>query len=135
MLDTDTVSQLVKKSPNPQLWKRLCEVSRGRLFLSTVTTFELRFGCAKKGGKAGDKLWATVEERIVSAFNVVDFNGDVSLRAGVLLATLYEQGTPIGLEDTFIAATALSRGFVMVTGNTRHYSQVPGLKIENWLAE
>jgi tRNA(fMet)-specific endonuclease VapC len=34
-----------------------------------------------------------------------------------------------------IASIALSRGLTVVTGNVRHFSLVPGLKVENWLAE
>ncbi len=83
---------------------------------------------------AGDELWSAVSNDIISAFKVIDFDYDISVCAGELLAELFRQGTPIGLEDTLIAATALSRGLVMVTGNTRHYSKVAGLKIENWLS-
>lgn len=34
--------------------------------------------------------------------------------------------------DRLIAAHALSRGLTIVTGNERHFSDVPGLSVENW---
>jgi tRNA(fMet)-specific endonuclease VapC len=37
--------------------------------------------------------------------------------------------------DLRIASIALSRGLVVVTGNVRHFSRVPDLKVENWLAD
>jgi tRNA(fMet)-specific endonuclease VapC len=36
--------------------------------------------------------------------------------------------------DHLIAAHALSCGLTMVTRNTRHFANVPGLRVENWVA-
>jgi tRNA(fMet)-specific endonuclease VapC len=33
-----------------------------------------------------------------------------------------------------IAAIALARDLTLITGNTRHFERVPGLRVENWLA-
>ena len=52
----------------------------------------------------------------------------------VLQAGLLKIGTPIGGNDAMIAAHALSIGCVLVTDNRKHFSRVPGLKIENWIA-
>jgi tRNA(fMet)-specific endonuclease VapC len=35
--------------------------------------------------------------------------------------------------DMLIAAHAMALGAILVTGNARELSYVPGLKIENWL--
>ncbi len=35
--------------------------------------------------------------------------------------------------DILIGSSALAGGFVMVTHNTRHFSHIPHLKIEDWL--
>jgi tRNA(fMet)-specific endonuclease VapC len=37
----------------------------------------------------------------------------------------------IGAFDTLLAAHALSLGLTVVTNNTKHFSRVPGLTIEN----
>jgi tRNA(fMet)-specific endonuclease VapC len=50
-----------------------------------------------------------------------------------LRALLRRQGRPIGNNDLFIAAHALSLGSVLVTNNEREFSQVPDLTYENWL--
>lgn len=34
--------------------------------------------------------------------------------------------------DRLIAAHALSRGLTVVTDNTKHFADVPGLEVENW---
>jgi len=42
---------------------------------------------------------------------------------------------PVGIEDAQIAATALARDLAVVTGNTKHFQRVPGLRVENWLRQ
>lgn len=39
----------------------------------------------------------------------------------------------IGRADLLIAAIALAHGATMVTRNVKHFSQIPGLRVENWL--
>ncbi len=48
--------------------------------------------------------------------------------------TLERAGTPIGPNDLLIAAHARSLGLTLVTNNIREFSRVPGLLVENWLA-
>ena len=52
----------------------------------------------------------------------------------VLQAELLKIGKPISGNDAMIAAHALSIGCILVTNNRKHFSRVPGLKIENWIA-
>jgi tRNA(fMet)-specific endonuclease VapC len=58
---------------------------------------------------------------------------DEAYLAGDILAQLQKTGQKIGLEDILISATALTHGCVLVTANTRHYSRINNLKIENWI--
>ncbi len=37
--------------------------------------------------------------------------------------------------DLLIASIALRHDLPLITGNTRHFSRVPGLRVENWLEE
>ena len=45
---------------------------------------------------------------------------------------LEKQGTPIGPLDTMIAGHAKSLDYVLVTNNTKEFSRVQDLKLENW---
>lgn len=54
-------------------------------------------------------------------------------RYAVLRAELELAGTRIGACDLWIAAQALAEDAVLVTDNTREFTRVPGLRLENWL--
>ena len=51
---------------------------------------------------------------------------------GVIRAALEAKGHSIGPNDTIIAAIALANGLTVVTHNTREFTRVPGLAVEDW---
>ncbi len=63
---------------------------------------------------------------------VVEFDAEDAMAAGKLRAELERGGVGIGPFDTLIAGQALRRGYTLVTANTREFSRVPGLLIEDW---
>jgi len=48
-------------------------------------------------------------------------------------ANLEKIGLPLDLADLEIASIAIAGNFVLITGNTRHFSRIPELQLENWL--
>ena len=52
---------------------------------------------------------------------------------GRLRADLERVGTPLAEPDLRIASIALTHDLTVVTGNVRHFSRAPGLRVENWL--
>jgi len=47
-------------------------------------------------------------------------------------AHLRAAGTPISLNDSAIAGHAVASGAILVTNNTREFSRVPKLRLEDW---
>ena len=90
----------------------------------------MRFGIEKSRRKD-----ATLKNlyRVLDALNVAPFDTRAAESYGALRATLEIAGTPIGALDTLIGAHALSLGLVLVTGNTREFARVKGLRLENWI--
>ncbi len=52
---------------------------------------------------------------------------------GDIRAELEAAGQPMGANDLLIAAHACALGLTLVTDNTREFSRLPRLKVENWL--
>lgn len=128
MLDTDTCSYLLRERPQ-QVLARLDAVARDEVALSTVVSAELRYGAARVNSR---KLAATIE-RWLALFVILPWDDDAAQTYARIRAAVEAKGRPIGNLDLLIAAHALSRKATLVTNNTRHFSQVQGLKIENWV--
>ncbi len=98
--------------------------------LSSVVKFELYYGAY-----TFDPPDRQLELIADLQLPVVEFNDDDGRSAGRVRARLKKLGTPIGPYDTQIAGQALVRGLTLVTHNTREFSRVEGLQIEDWLAD
>jgi predicted nucleic acid-binding protein len=58
----------------------------------------------------------------------------ISARTGDLLEAL-TLSHGLGMGDALIAATALEHGLAVLTGNTKHFSAVDGLRLEEFLIQ
>ena len=126
MLDTDTVSLLVRK--NITVMKNLVKREDDEICISAITYAELRFGLEKKGS---EKLNNEVNT-ILGKLSIIDFTGAQSEFYGRIRLALEKSGMPLGDMDLLIAAAALSAGAILVTHNTRHFSRIHGIKVEDW---
>ncbi len=132
LLDTNILSELVKKRPNHNLLQHLQSNSSQSLFTSCICVMELRFGSALR--KDFKSFWQNIEREIISRVNVISLGHEEVLIAGDILADLKKSGKSIGIEDLLIGSTALSHNLIMVTANVRHFSRIKGLTVENWIA-
>lgn len=92
---------------------------------------ELRYGCALK---RDSRLWSRIGREILSGVQILPFGEDEAGRCGDILAALAKAGSPVGVEDAQIAATALVHGLTVVTGNAKHFRRIAGLAVEDWLS-
>ena len=69
----------------------------------------------------------------LSRFQRVTVTDAVADRFGRLKAELRRQSVQVAPFDLMIASIALEHGCVLVTGNTRHFNRIEGLRIENWI--
>jgi tRNA(fMet)-specific endonuclease VapC len=127
LLDADTVSYALRGQG--QVADRILQHPPSELCISSITLAELGFGAESKKSQ---KLRRT-NRSFISDVAVVPFDEAAADRFAVVAAGLAKAGTPIGVLDTLVAAQALAMSLTMVTNNTRHFSRVPGLKVENWL--
>jgi len=131
LLDTDILSNLVKRVPAGALMARLAMVAPEDQFTSSVTLGELLYG-AHRSTRAVvllERIGAVLPDDLP----VLPFDAAAARRYGKVRTEMEEKGTPIGDADTRIAAIALTHRLRVVTGNERRFRRVPGLEVENWL--
>ena len=66
---------------------------------------------------------------------IMDFDAASAEVYGRLRSELERQGLPLADADLMIASIALHHDLTLISGNTRHFARVPGLKLENWLED
>ena len=132
LLDTDILSNLMRRAPSVPLLARIAAVSRDRQFTSSVTLGELMYGAHRLPDSA--RLLEQIEQKLLPNLPVLPFDASAARRYGAIRALLERQGVPIGDADLRIAGIALARGLTVVTANTRHFERVPALPVENWLS-
>jgi tRNA(fMet)-specific endonuclease VapC len=132
LLDTCTLSDYVKVY-SEQLNITLMKHDPAHIFLSAITIEEIEFGfqrhpTARK--KLGERVQLFLET--ITHNNILAVDEVVAKIAGKIRANLQSHGQMIGQYDILIAATALANDKVLVTSNTKHFTAIPYLSIENW---
>lgn len=126
LLDTDTVSLIIRK--NSSVIKNLIKHEDDQICISAITYAELFYGLEKKNS---DRLFKEVTS-IIAKLTIVDFNSRQAELYGKIRAELEKTGICIGDMDMLIAAAALSQNAVLVSHNTRHFSKIKRIKVEDW---
>jgi tRNA(fMet)-specific endonuclease VapC len=101
------------------------------IFLCSVVLGELSDGAIRSGPANEAKNRALIAQ-LRSQFTSLPFDDRAAEEYGRIRAHLLLQGTPIGPNDMLIAAIALANGLTLVTHNTKEFSRVPGLMLEDW---
>ncbi|MGH7410097.1 MAG: PIN domain-containing protein [Candidatus Methylomirabilis sp.] len=133
LLDTNILSRLVRKPPDPHLLEKLRQHASDRLFTSCICVMELRHGAVRRRNHGN--LWRRIEREILQRVEVLGIGTEEALVAGDVLAHLWSVGRTIDVEDVLIGATALSRGLTVVTNNVAHFGRIPDLSVEDWIAD
>ena len=126
MLDTNTVSHLIKE--HPAVVERVVAAPMASLCISAITKGELLFGLAKRPDAR--RLHLVVLE-FLRRVDVLPWDSAIAERYGSVRADMERQGKTLAPLDLLIATHALGVGAVLVT-NDRAFGQVAGLHVEDW---
>ena len=130
LLDTDTVSYAIRGA-YPALDMRLASVTPRLMAISVVTRAELMYGLERRGNPRG---LSRVVHSFLERLPTLPWDNAAADTFAKVRVQLEKRGTPIGFADTMIAAHALSLKATLVTNNLKHFQQVKGLLVENWIA-
>jgi predicted nucleic acid-binding protein len=130
LLDTNVLSELRRKTPNPAVSAWFAMRPATSLYLSVLTLGELRKGI--DGVKdAARRLalsdWLQTEMSVFFMGRVLSIDEQVADRWGQLVAAARR---PLPAVDSLLAATALVHGLSMVTRNAKDFEGL-GLEVIN----
>ena len=128
MLDTNICIYAIKHKPE-QVFLHLQEHDPADICISAVTYAELVHGVEKSQAVEKNRVALAL---LLANIEIMDFDSLAAESYGKVRADLEQAGTPIGPLDMMIAGHAKSKGYIVVTNNTKEFERVKGLKIENW---
>jgi tRNA(fMet)-specific endonuclease VapC len=129
LLDTNICIYIAKGQPQA-VRRRFENHVLQELAMSTITVGELRFGAEKS--QARSRALETIDQ-LVRMIQPCALPLQAADHYGLIRAALQQLGQPIGNNDLWLAAHALAEGWTLVTNNSREFTRVPGLRVENWV--
>ena len=138
LLDTNVISELIRKSPHPAVATWVSEHRLQDLFFSAVSEAELRYGAAiLPVGRRRDTLLLEIESMLRDAFEdrVLPFDSDAARAYGSIAAMRRSAGRPVAPADCQIAAIAAARGMAVATRNVRDFAHMGIEIVDPWTGE
>jgi toxin FitB len=133
LIDTNVLSELRRKQPEPVVVRWFSQRPVGTLFVSVLTLGEIRKGIenlADQPRRLSLLDWLETELPAFFSGRILTVDAPVADRWGRLVA---QAGRPLPAIDSLLAATAAHHGFILVTRNLRDMSDL-GVQIVNpWL--
>lgn len=137
LLDTNIVSYLLD-GRDTVLIEHVAAVDECRLFVSSITCYELWFGLTRRLMQApSSKRLLEIQSRLEQwskDLNIVSFDGKAAGVAARFNSTLVQRGRTLLQLDMFIAAQAIANNLVLVSHDHRAFEglQKEGLLWEDW---
>lgn len=124
LIDSDILIYLSRGRTSIQ--QRMNDAGISNCFVSEISLAELYVGVCKGIGKEA------FVDYLKKNFKVLPITPALRIFAQSKVQ-LEMNGTGLDKMDLFIAATALANDYTLVTHNTRHFSRIPGLRLEDWI--
>ena len=125
LLDTDTCVHALRH--HPATIQHLRRLSPDDVAVASMTEAELWYGAWRSRDPARARRSV---EAFLSPLIRFPFDSEAAERHAELRFALRAQ--PIGERDLVIASVAVAQGCALVTHNTREFSRVAGLALEDW---
>jgi tRNA(fMet)-specific endonuclease VapC len=134
LLDTDMLTLYLAAHPRVMEQVRAAEEVPVISVISRIEVMQGRFASVLKAADGAQLLSAqerlAIAEHGLAKFNLVPLNADAATEFDRLRQN--KKLKKIGRADLLIATIALAHRATLITGNLRHFRQVPGLKLQNW---
>lgn len=137
ILDTNVLSALMGDAPNEAVAEWLDTQSRGAIWTTALTIFEVRLGLlTMPAGRRRTSLERDLDQCINAVLQnrILDFDPIAAEEAAALEAGRRRIGRPHELRDSMIAGIAIAHRASLATRNTRHFADLPVPVIDPWAA-
>ncbi len=137
LVDTNVVSELVRRSPDAAVGGWAAAHSLHDLFFSAIGEAELRYGAAiLAAGRRRETLTADIERMLGEAFEgrILPFDSAAAREYADIAARRRSAGRPIAPADCQIAAIARSRNMAVATRNVRDFKDIDIQVVDPWTA-
>ena len=128
MLDTNAIIMAIRHPDWPICQKIRAHLGKD-LCISSITYGELVYGIQKSAAPEKNRF---AVYQILRGIPVLDFDTRAAEHFGEIFAELEKKQKRIGDRDMLIAAHARSLGYTVVTNNTKEFSRVSSLLLEDW---
>ena len=102
------------------------------LAITAISVAELTHG-ASKSARAEENLARL--DILLATLIILPFDEAAARRFGALKAVLEQAGNRLADFDLQIASIALANDLPLITHNTRHFTRIPGLQLDDWLVD
>lgn len=129
LLDTDTCIAFLR-GREPGLRRRFAALTASEIIAPAPVRGELLYGAARSREPLRTRQ---AVDAFLARFASLPFDDAAAVVYGRIRADLAARGTIIGPNDLLIAAIALAATATLVTHNTRGFSRIPDLTLDDWL--
>jgi predicted nucleic acid-binding protein len=137
LLDTNCISELVRREPEPRVVEWVEAADEAMLYLSVLTLGEIRKGLAALAeGKRKTRLegWLEVDLQARFAGRILPIDSGVADRWGSMAAQAQLSGKVFPVIDGLLAATALHHDLTVVSRNASDFPHSLVRVLNPWLA-
>jgi tRNA(fMet)-specific endonuclease VapC len=110
---------------------RLKNISKELQFTTSINVSEIYYGACRSEHK--EKILKAFQENVFPNINILPFDTESGKVYGEIRARLEKKGVGISEPDLRIAAIARQHKLLVISGNIKHFKNIPGLKAENWI--
>lgn len=126
LLDSNTVVHCLK-GVEPVV-SRFRSAPPSEIAIPSVVAYELEYGTLRISSPQRRKVLSLM----LANLKEIPFDREAARESARIRVDLERRGLIIAPLDLLIAGTAVSRGASLATNNTREFSRIKGLRLEDW---
>ncbi len=137
LLDTNVLSELRRSQPNKKVVAFISEQILDKLYVSTVTFAEIRFGieCVAEATRRSElELWLENQLRPMFEDRILPVTEDILLKWRLIIEAGRKRGHTFAHPDVLIAATAAFHGFTVVSRDESEFIAAGVATLNPWVS-